>query len=610
MSLSVFLPLLLASSSFAAQPNAPLPKAAPLRELPWAQLNFLHTTDTHGWLGGHLQESSYSADWGDYVSFAKHMRDKADADGVDLLLIDTGDRVEGNGLYDGSEPKGRYLFDIFKQQEIDVVCSGNHELYKQNSSENEFHYTVPNFEGSYLASNLDIFNPDTGDLEALAPRFKKFTTKNQGIRILAFGFLFNFVGNANNTVVYPVEDTIKKKWFQEAIHDKDVDLILVTGHVPTRATEYDHIFKAIRSVNWDIPIQFFAGHAHVRDYKVFDSKAVAMASGRYMETIGFMSIKGLGNGKPKDDITHSGISFSRRYIDNNLFSYYHHSNKDGDTFPTPHGQNVSKMITAARDALQLDKRHGCAPQPLWVNRAPYPANDSIFSWLQEHVLPVQLKNSSRIMKEDKKALVIANTGAMRFDIFQGPFTKDSAFLVSPFTSGFRYLKDVPYSAAKHVLSLLNNEDRVLQTTSGETLDSAVLSPPEQWSGRIGDSLSGLNSHNRFQAPLNVYPHKSSDLIPGYTTIDDDGDDGDDTVHSQIQFFDVPNCIQTTLGFAPDDENVPEEVDLVYNEFVQPWLLVALRYLGQEYNTADTQAYMEGKSFTDMITDWISEHWDC
>ena len=40
--------------------------------------------------------ASYSSDWGDYVSFAKHMRDKADADGSDLLLIDTGDRVEGN----------------------------------------------------------------------------------------------------------------------------------------------------------------------------------------------------------------------------------------------------------------------------------------------------------------------------------------------------------------------------------------------------------------------------------------------------------------------------------------------------------------------------------
>ena len=52
---------------------------------------------------------SYSADWGDYVSFTTHMRAKAEAQGQDLLVIDTGDRVEGNGLWDSSEPKGVYV---------------------------------------------------------------------------------------------------------------------------------------------------------------------------------------------------------------------------------------------------------------------------------------------------------------------------------------------------------------------------------------------------------------------------------------------------------------------------------------------------------------------
>ena len=40
----------------AAQPGAVRPVAAPMRDLTWGQLNFLHTTDTHGWLGGHFQE--------------------------------------------------------------------------------------------------------------------------------------------------------------------------------------------------------------------------------------------------------------------------------------------------------------------------------------------------------------------------------------------------------------------------------------------------------------------------------------------------------------------------------------------------------------------------
>lgn len=54
MLLLLWLPLF--PSALAAQPSAPDPIPAPLRGLEFGQLNFLHTTDTHGWLAGHLQE--------------------------------------------------------------------------------------------------------------------------------------------------------------------------------------------------------------------------------------------------------------------------------------------------------------------------------------------------------------------------------------------------------------------------------------------------------------------------------------------------------------------------------------------------------------------------
>lgn len=145
-----------------------------------------------------------------------------------------------------------------------MICSGNHELYKADTAEGELLHTVPEFQGSYLASNIDIHNPKSGKLEPLAPRFKKFSTKNQGIRILAFGFLFDFTGNANNTVVQRVEDTVKEDWFTEALRDREVDLIIVFGHVDIRSTEYALLFKTIRSAQWDTPIQFFGGHSHIR----------------------------------------------------------------------------------------------------------------------------------------------------------------------------------------------------------------------------------------------------------------------------------------------------------------------------------------------------------
>lgn len=48
--------LLLAALAAARQPAAPAPVPAPIRDLQWGSLNFLHTTDTHGWHAGHLEQ--------------------------------------------------------------------------------------------------------------------------------------------------------------------------------------------------------------------------------------------------------------------------------------------------------------------------------------------------------------------------------------------------------------------------------------------------------------------------------------------------------------------------------------------------------------------------
>ena len=547
------------------------------------------------------------------------MRAKAEAAGQDLLVIDTGDRIEGNGLYDASEPKGQYTFDIVKEQHIDIICSGNHELYKQNSSENEYLITVPNFWGNYLASNLDIHDPKTGELVPLAHRYRKFITKNQGIRIVAFGFLFDFQGNYNNTVVQPVADTIKESWFQEAIRDREVDLFLVTGHVPVRnSPEFNAIHKAIRSEQWDTPIQFFGGHTHIRDYTKYDSKSYGLESGRYMETIGFQSISGLSTG----GLSHSGkrdanaqgsLSFSRMYIDNNLYSMYHHTGLNSSTFHSEKGRNISKAINQARSTLDLDDTFGCSRKDLWTNRAQYPSNDSIFSWLEERVLPEIVNDSSRAQVP---RLVIVNTGAIRYDIFKGPFTKDSTFIVSPFTSGFRYIKDVPYEKADKLLSILNNNGQVFEE-SNPKLQSWMLGPPEQRAilqnivsqQDPADSSTFMNSDTHQQL---LKPEKPS-LTPGYTTKDDAGNDGDDTVHSQISFYRVPNCIQafinpTPEGVIPPPPDAPATVDVVYIEFVEPWILLALRFLGLEYSVADTDAYMYGESLTSLLANWVRDNW--
>ncbi|KKZ61528.1 hypothetical protein EMCG_00607 [[Emmonsia] crescens] len=639
---SLLLALLgLSSSGLAAQPSAPKPIPAPMRNLTFGQLNFLHTTDTHGWLGGHLREASYAADWGDYISFANHIREKVEAEGADLLLIDTGDRIEGNGLYDSSEPKGLYTADIFKQQHIDVLCSGNHELYQKNSSEDEYLITVPNFKGNYLSSNIDIMDPHSGERVPLAPRFKKFTTEKQGIRIVAFGFLFDFKQNYNNTVVQPVEETVKEQWFQDAIQDKDVDLFLVVGHVPVESKEYLTIYKEIRGMHWDTPIQFFGGHQHIRDYSKYDEKAYGIASGRFMETIGFASISGLSAGGKKPQSTAANPSFTRKYIDNNLWSFYYHTGLNETTFPTDQGKNVSKMIERARNELNLDHIYGCTPHDLWMSRVPYPHNASIYTWLEKQVLPDSLRAG---LRANKTGMAIVNTGALRFDIFKGPFTQDTAFMLSPFTSGFRYTKDVPYEKAKQVLEVLNRQMKILADMPQSTMSaSAFLSPPEQQKishdiivndSDDNDDQKGILISAPDQIPLSFsssITHDSDDdehkqpaltRLPGYTTKDDAGEDGDDTIHSRINFYRVPNCFQALIptpssssssssADADADTADPETVDLVYVDFIEPWMELAFKFVGWDVDIRrDTDVFLEGETLTSVVVEWVEENWGC
>jgi len=529
--------------------------------------------------------------------------------------------VEGNGLYDASVPKGKFTTDIFREQNIDVICSGNHELYKWSTAEREYLETVPNFQDNYLASNLDIFDPETGDRVPLAKRYKKFTTKNQGIRILAFGFIFDFRGNGNNTVVQRVEQTIQEEWFQQAIRDREVDLFLVAGHVSLRSPEFDLIYKAIRGQQWDVPIQFFGGHTHIRDYAKYDAKAYALESGRYMETIGFMSISGLATGgtgitteaTPDAVLISVAPTFARRYIDNNLYSFHHHTSLNPSTFATEHGRNVSSAIASARKVMKLDKRFGCAPIDLWTNRAPYPSKNSIFTWLQDLVLPDMIQDPNR---KDNPTIVLTNTGALRFDIFKGPFSVDTTYSVSPFTSGFRFIKDVPFSVAKRLLVVLNQEVPQLEQAH-HRLRAPVPAAFDEYAMTLEGTHAQAASQSKNGQQIAIGDgSEDTPLTPGYTTIDDAGADGDDTMHSKITFYRVPNCIESRIGFptasrAAESASAeePETVDLVYVDFIQSYVLLALKFLGTDYEENDTEIRMEGSTMTSIIADWVQQNWD-
>ena len=67
---------------------------------------------------------NYGADWGDFVSFTRHMQQKAGNLGVDLLIVDTGDLHDGNGDSDAEKPDGSLSNPIFENINYDVLTIG------------------------------------------------------------------------------------------------------------------------------------------------------------------------------------------------------------------------------------------------------------------------------------------------------------------------------------------------------------------------------------------------------------------------------------------------------------------------------------------------------
>ncbi|KAJ9295037.1 hypothetical protein DTO271G3_6207 [Paecilomyces variotii] len=490
------------------------------------------------------------------------MRQKAEAQDQDLLFVDTGDRVDGNGLCDASTPKCVYIPKISAQQQIDVITIGNHELYKREISEAEFTNATSTFGKSYLASNLDIIDPITGEVVPFAARFRKFTTKIQGIPIMAFGFIFDFDKNADNTIVYEIRSIINE----------------------------------IRKFR-DTPIQHLGGHLHVRDYALYDPRAAGLASGRFMETIGFMSIDGLAT--RQGPATFDTPRFFRRYIDNNLFSFHHHTNLDDKSFPTELGLNTSQLIADARHILGLDKVYGCVPRSLWMSRVPYPGENNIYTWL-ERVVYDSIKDQS----DRRTVFALVNTGSIRFDMLQGPFTKDSAFIVAPFTSGFRVLPSVPYSKAQQITIILNQPSK--KNSSGALTRESC--EPEKFI--YDEDFVSKEARQDFssQKGQRILDSENYPLIPGYTTVDAGGADGDDTIHLPIKEYQVPKCLSILV--SPDNV-VPDEVDLVYVDFMEAKLSLAAEEVGLGVNVSrDSAPYMASRPLSDLMVDWIQKNWAC
>ncbi|KAJ7593234.1 Metallo-dependent phosphatase-like protein [Mycena floridula] len=551
--------------------------APPTRPLEWGDFNVIHTTDSHGWLLGHQKtsfpEPNYSGDLGDFASFVSHMKNIAIEKDVDLLLVDSGDLHDGTGLTDGFPVGGTDAHDanqFLKKLDYDIMAIGNHELYIYNNTLDMKTNFAPALKGRYLSSNVNItYVNDKGKVvnEPVGERFAKFTTR-KGRKVTSLGVLFDFTGNDVNTTVQPVEAMVKETWFLDAIKSEP-DVFLLVGHMPVARDNWPLVFNAIRAVHPTTPILIFGGHTHIRDCLQLDGRSMSLESGRYMETVGWMSAN-----LAHQTVHSKNITFSRRYIDPNPVSYEFHT---GRHVKTTEGNEITAGLKALAKKFKLDTLFGTAPHDFTVSRAPYPSNDSSLSLFAHDATPFALAiNNTRTSIPN---IIISNSGSQRFDIYAGAFTINDQLTASPFADSFLYIPSVPLSVASQVLSTLNNDGS----------DNRKRALDEFMYGRgyvdktYREWLSKMNVRHNGEEK-----RAARNLTLGYVTSDACPGVGDDSLHSPLPSFDIPDFIASATPDLPDDT----PIDLVFVDFIESQLLSILNQAqsNKTFTTSDVKLY--------------------
>jgi len=226
-----------------------------------------------------------------------------------------------------------------------------------------------------------------------------------------------------------------------------------------------------------------------------------------------------------------------------------------------------------------------------MNCKPFGDPGNIYTLITS-ALAYAVVNSSR---STTPRLILVNTGNVRFDLHQGPFTFDDTFIVSPFKNTFKYLQDVPHTHASQILGILNagpNFRRKRDLSYSDFNFQNLLGQGELDSceDNASPDVHGLKLSARMPHPYTPKVKRVVAVSPGHITNDDFGANGDDTIHSRIPYYDQPHAVQANASF-PTDGTMPKTVDFVFLDYLAPRVLNALEKTGVKYNRSNVQDYL-------------------
>lgn len=99
-------------------------------------------------------------------------------------------------------------------------------------------------------------------------------------------------------------------------------------------------------------------------------------------------------------------------------------------------------------------------------------------------------------------------------------------------------------------------------------------------------------HTKRSYPGGRIIRRQTTTTPGYTTSDDFGTDGDDTIHSKIAYYSYPDFFQAN-GSLPTNGTLEADakVDLIFLDYIAGSVVKVLDGLGANYTSADVTYYL-------------------
>jgi hypothetical protein len=395
--------------------------------LPWGDINIITTTDIHGWysLNRRVDGDATPADLGDLYSLVFWLKEQARQRGVDIIVADTGDYIDGTGLSDITKPpSGELMWPLLlRMGEYDILGLGNHELYLNETVESMATGLWSKCGEACVSSNAvwaDSLQPLT------SRRYHLIVGENSGKRVLAMGFIYDMQDHCEAVQVVSPEDSVKEAWFAEAMATERIDAIVVTVHMDRNSRHIDFILSAIRAHHPTIPVVFPSGHTHTRAFARKDDHAASVQAGANFQ-VEWASFQLLG-GNPT-----ARTWFDFEYLDPSVeeFARVAGFSSDPAGFATAKGTEISREIKELRKKWGLDEVVGCASIE-YSRSAAVGRPESVWGLYLQEVLPFALFDNTR----SHQPLLIEATGSFRANLREGTVSVDDVYIMNPFKNTY------------------------------------------------------------------------------------------------------------------------------------------------------------------------------